>query len=182
MAKKKRRKKRYKNKKNNTTKYIVILVLLIILILFTTSKIISLEKYANYYQINENTSKYISYQYKDENVIELKTKVLSNNKGIKTNKAYTYTVKNNTENDIEYQILLTPINIENEDDLYIYITDRNNNKLIEVTKYSDLPNIGNNKVIITSKLSRGELSKQKLRIWSSKNPSKISFKISTKIK
>ena len=182
MAKKKRRKRRYKNKKNNSTKYIVILVILIILVLFTTSKIISLEKYANYYQINENTSKYISYQYKDENVVELKTKVLSNNKGIKTNRSYSYTVKNNTENDIEYQILLTPISIENEDDLYIYITDKNNNKLTEVTKYTDLPSIGNSKVIITNKLLKGELSKQKLRIWSSKNPSKISFKISTKIK
>ena len=182
MAKKKRRKRKYKNKKNNATKYIVILIVLTILVLFTTSKIISLEKYANYYQINENTSKYISYQYKDKNIIDLQTKVLTNDKGIKTNNYYSYTVKNNTDNDIEYQILLTPINIENEYDLYIYITDYNNNKLTEIMKYSDLPSIGNNKVINTSKLLKGELSKQKLRIWSNKTPSKISFKISTKIK
>ena len=184
MSKKIKKRRNVRNR-HEQIKYIVIIVILLLLMFFTTKQIISIEKYAKYNQINEKTSKYISFQYKDNDDIILieKPKVLNDKAGKKQNKYYSYTIKNNSNNDLRYQIILTPINMDNLDNIKVYLTNNKNKSLTkEPLLYNELFSIDNSKRLYTGIIKKNTTEKHKLRMWVTEKTKKdLAFKISIKL-
>ena len=178
------KKRRIEQKKQQQVKYILIIIVLLLVAFYTTKQIISMEKYAKYNQINEKTSKYISFQYKDnDNIIYIENpKVLSDKVGKKQKKHYSYTIKNNSNKDLRYQIILTPINMDNLDNIKVYLTNSKDKSLTEAKLYNELFSVDNNKRLYTGIIKKNSVEKHKLRMWITENTKKnLAFKISIKL-
>ena len=130
------------------------------------------------------TEKNISFQYKENNdLIYIENpKVLSDKEGKKSNNYYTYYIRNNSNEDLNYQIILTPINMISTDNIKIYLTNKKDKELQKEKPYNNFDTIENSKIIYTNTIKKKSKEEQRIRIWlNKKGIDIINFKINVKV-